>query len=63
VVGVWTVDVGPSLGRIYTLTAYRDRAHIEQAQEAIAGEDMGPMPAPVGRGVKLLEPSHFSTLQ
>lgn len=63
VVGVWTVDVGPSLGRIYTLTAYRDRAHLEQAQEAIAGEDMGPMPAPVARGVKLLEPSHFSTLQ
>jgi hypothetical protein len=63
VVGVWTVDVGPSLGRIYTLTAYRDHAHLEQAQDAIAGEDLGPMPAPVARGLKLLEPSHFSTLQ
>ena len=63
VVGVWTVDVGPSLGRIYTLTAYRDRGHLEQVQDAIAGEDLGPLPAPSGRGVKLLEPSHFSTLQ
>src|SRR4051794_6144967 len=63
VVGVWTVDVGPSLGRIYTLTAYRDRAHLDQVQDAIANEDLGPMPAPVARGVKLLEPSHFSTLQ
>jgi hypothetical protein len=63
VAGAWTVDAGPSLGRIYTLTAFRDRAHLESAQAAWAAEGRPPMPAPLSRGVKLLEPSHFSTLR
>jgi hypothetical protein len=63
VVGAWTVDAGPSLGRIYTLTAFRDRAHLDAAQAAWASEPPPPMPAPLSRGVKLLEPSQFSTLR
>jgi hypothetical protein len=62
VVGAWTVDAGPSLGRIYTLTAFRDRAHLDTAQASWAGEPPPPLPVPLSRGVKLLEPSHFSTL-
>jgi hypothetical protein len=63
---VWTVDVGPSSGRIYVLTPFRDFDHREAASavvsidEAWAGDGSV---VPVTRGVKLLEPAHFSTLQ
>ena len=66
IVGVWTVDVGANLGRIYTLFAYRDAAHRDTAQAALAATPGWPPRfdvTPTGRGTKLLEPSHFSPLR
>jgi len=66
VVMVWTIDVGPSHGRIYTLRAFKDWDHREAASAAgsldEAWSGAGSV-VPVTRGVKLLEPAHFSTLQ
>ncbi len=60
----WTNNLFTPFGfAVNTLTAFKDRAHLESAQAAMAKEPMGPMPTPAGRGVKLLEPSHFSTLR
>ena len=66
VVGCWTVDVGESVGRIYTLAPYRDFEHRVEVIEALARDGIWP-PSPavaaVARGSKLLEPAHFSTLR
>jgi len=64
VVGCWTVDVGPSLGRIYTLAPFKDLEH--RAEVQAAGAATWPPAAgvqPVGRGAKLLQPAAFSPLQ
>jgi hypothetical protein len=65
VVGCWTVDVGPVAGRIYTLMPFRDWQHREDIAGSLRSEEVafleGPS-VPFARGVKLLEPAHFSTL-
>ena len=66
VVGCWTVDVGPSSGRVYLLSAFGDWQHLESAEDSRRSQVVWPNKAsvqPVGRGVKLLEPAHFSTLR
>ena len=65
IVGCWTVDVGQSTGRIYTLAPYRDLDNRNAVSEAVAAEGSWPpsvAPA-VARGSKLLEAAHFSPLK
>ena len=66
VTGCWTVDVGASTGRIYTLSPYRDLDHRIEVAEALAKDPdwVGDgLPRIISRGSKLLEPSRFSPLQ
>ena len=66
VVGCWTVDVGPSTGRIYLLSPYRDLQYRAQVQAALAETHEWPpagLPQAVSRGSKLLAPASFSPLQ
>jgi hypothetical protein len=66
VVGCWTVDIGASLGRIYTLMPYRDWDHRNEVKEQAAQAASWPPQTSVqavASGSKLLEPSWFSTLQ
>jgi hypothetical protein len=65
VVGCWTVDVGESVGRIYTLAPFKDLEHRDEVLGALKKEGSWPPAASVPavmRGSKLLEPAHFSTL-
>jgi hypothetical protein len=64
VVGCWTVDIGHTLGRIYTLAPYDDADHRSKVREQVA-ESWPPKSdvQALNRGSKLLEPSWFSTLQ
>jgi len=60
------VDVGASLGRIYTLMPYHDWEHRREVKEAAAKASSWPPVTNVqaiNTGSKLLEPSAFSTLQ
>jgi hypothetical protein len=63
-IGCWTVDAGPSQGRIYTLAALGDWPPRDEAQAAAAVEAWTAKAGlkPLARGAKLLEPSHFSPL-
>jgi hypothetical protein len=65
VVGCWTVDVGPAMGRIYTLMPYKDWDHRSQVLEGPAKALWPPRTEvkPLSTGSKLLEPAAFSTLQ
>jgi NIPSNAP len=66
VVGCWTVDVGPSSGRIYILAPFKGWEHRDEVLATIEAEGSWP-PKPTcpasGAGSKLLEPAHFSPLQ
>jgi hypothetical protein len=64
-VGCWTVDVGPSSGRIYALSPFKDAQHWQEARQSGHTDGSWPLASrvqPLNRGLKLLEPSHFSTL-
>jgi hypothetical protein len=67
IVGCWTVDVGPSLGRIYILSPYRDLEHRQQVIAELSKSGIGWPPRngfqPASTGSKLLEPAVFSPLQ
>ena len=58
VVGCWTVNVGPVLGRIYVLAPYQDHEHRAKLRNEMTKGDTWP-PA---TGCKLLEPAAFSPL-
>jgi hypothetical protein len=65
-VGCWTVDVGPSIGRVYTLSPFENleqwRGSADPGQaEASWFDEAGARP--LTRGLKLLQPSRFSTLR
>jgi len=65
-VGCWTVDVGPSSGRIYALSPFKDAQHWQEAQTSghtDAGWSSMSGVKPLNRGLKLLEPAHFSPLR
>jgi transposase InsO family protein len=65
-VGCWTVDVGPSSGRIYALSPFRDEQHWQDAlasDDSVAGWPSASRVPALSRGVKLLEPAHFSPLR
>jgi hypothetical protein len=66
VVGCWTVQAGPSLGRVYLLSPFKDFDHRNEVTDRLAKESVWPpkdAPEAVARGSKLLEPAYFSPLQ
>jgi hypothetical protein len=63
VIGVWTVDAGPSLGRIYTLTPFKDWEHRSELKQGSAPWPPETDVQPISTGSKMLEPANFSTLQ
>jgi hypothetical protein len=65
-VGVWSVEVGFALDRVYILTPFKDWAHRHQLNDALRAEGAWPPALPVkatAGGSKLLLPAGISQLK
>jgi len=66
IVGVWSVDTGFALDRVYLLAPYRDWMHRHEVQDALRTEGAWPPALPVkalSGGSKLLVPAGISGLK
>jgi hypothetical protein len=63
ITGVWSVEVGPTLDRVYVLTPYRDWDHRHEMQARQGAWPPAFAPAAIAAGSKLLIPTAASGLK
>jgi hypothetical protein len=63
ITGVWSVEVGPALDRVYILTPYRDWGHRHEVQAKQGAWPPAFEPAAIAAGSKLLLPTQASGLK